>query len=73
MSCPSQMKKKLGGIRSVHRAVEKCIHHFCWKISLELFRKQNIDGRITLKVDDVAQHFWYICFLGLLASVMDGS
>jgi hypothetical protein len=47
------MKEKLGGIRSMHRAVEKCIHHFCWKIYVELLRRQDIDGRITIKVVDV--------------------
>jgi hypothetical protein len=25
------------------------------------------------KISAVAKHFWYICFLGLLASVMGGS
>jgi len=52
MPCPSQMKEKLGGIRNMHRAV-KCIHNFCWKIYLELLRRQDIDGRIALKVVDV--------------------
>jgi hypothetical protein len=47
------MKEKLCGIRSMHRAVEKCIHHFCWKLYIELLRRQDIDGRITIKVVDV--------------------
>jgi hypothetical protein len=47
------MKETLGGIRIMHRADEKCMHHFCWKIYLELLRRRDIDGRIALKVVDV--------------------
>jgi len=50
---------------------------FCLVINAVIIRQYHCTNLLDILcitwVQAVAEHFWYICFLGLLASVMDGS